>query len=192
VLTISDVHKSFGGHAVLRGVSLALAAGETCVLRGGNGSGKSTLCEIVAGVIDPDRGEVRVQRAYLGYAPSAAVLPDTMFLHDWIDLVASLEGAPAADVDRAVERFGLSSCTDARLSALSLGQRKRLSLACADLGAPQLLLLDEPTVGLDQEGRDLLVEWVRAHVTRGGAALIATHEDALIGSLRARTVDLAR
>ncbi|MGZ3451457.1 MAG: ABC transporter ATP-binding protein [Polyangiales bacterium] len=192
MLTIADVHKSFAGHPVVRGLSLTVGARETWILRGKNGSGKSTLCEMIAGVIDPDRGRIEVARAYLGYAPSSAVLPDTMFLHDWIDLVASLKGASALAVDAAIAHWELETCTDSRLSALSLGQRKRLALACAELGEPRLLVLDEPTVGLDDDGRALLVTWIRAHVEGGGAALIATHDDSLIGPLGARTVDLVQ
>jgi len=201
VLTIAEVHKSFGRQRVLDGVTIDLARGETCLLRGGNGAGKSTLCEVVAGVLDADAGTVTVDgrsiregsaRAAIGYAPAHASLPEHLFVHEWLDLLAALRGATAPEVDAATARWGLSTCTDSRLAALSLGQRRRLALAAAELAKPTWLLLDEPTVGLDAEGRALLVQWVRAHVENGGGALVASHEESLAHELDARIVSLER
>lgn len=84
----------------------------------------------------------------------------------------------------------LSLCADQKLGSLSLGQRKRLALAAAELAKPALLLLDEPTVGLDGEAHALLLERVRAHVARGGAALIASHETELAHRLEGRLIEL--
>lgn len=199
MLTIADVHKSFGKHRVLDGASLSVERGEICVLRGSNGAGKSTLCEVIAGVLDADSGSVLVDgqpirrpaaRAAIGYAPANATLPEHLFLYEWIDLVGALRSATSAEIDAAIATWGLSSCTDSRLSALSLGQRRRLALAAAELGSPRWILLDEPTVGIDPAGQALLVERVSAHVARGGGALVASHEPDLDRALGARVIHL--
>ncbi len=198
---IADVSKSFGRDRVLCGVSLSVARGEVCVLRGANGAGKSTLFEVIAGVLDPDAGSItidgrsnreRTARAAIGYGPANAVLPEQLVVHEWIDLLARLRGATALEVDHTIDVWGLRSCTGTVLSALSLGQRRRLALAAAELGSPSFILLDEPTVGLDPDGQALLVSRVRAHAARGGGALIATHEPELPRALDANVVHLER
>lgn len=197
MLTIAELSKSFGRDRVLRDVSLSVARGEVCILRGANGAGKSTLFEVISGVLDADRGTVTIDgrsnrepaaRAAIGYAPANAMLPDHLVVHEWIDLLAGFRGSPQVEVDAAIETWGLRACTGTVLSALSLGQRRRLTLAAAELGAPSFILLDEPTVGLDPDGQSLLVSRVRAHLGRGGGALIATHEPELPRALDARVV----
>ncbi len=201
MLNIADVHRRFGPEVVLAGVSLTVHAGEVVVVRGANGAGKSTLFEIAAGVLDADAGTVRVgghpiadprARRSIGYAPAAAALPESLFVHEWIDLACALRGVgDEEDVDATMARFGLQATSDARLSALSLGQRRRLSLALASIGRPSLLLLDEPTVGLDALGVDDLVEWLARHRRVGGAILLASHDEALVETLEARVCTLA-
>lgn len=195
MLNIVDVHRRFGSDVILAGVSLDVGAGEVVAVRGANGAGKSTLFEIVAGVLDADAGSVRVggrpntdprARRAMGYAPASATLPESLFVHEWVDLACALRGVDGAeDVDATMTRFGLEPIVDARLSALSLGQRRRLLLALASLGRPSLLLLDEPTVGLDAAGVTDVVAWLDRHRREGGAILLATHDDEFIASLGA-------
>lgn len=200
-LELSDVAKAFGGQPVLASVSLSLEPGEIVWLRGENGAGKSTLLDVTAGVLEPDRGSIlvrgiarsdrRAALAHVGYAPSNAALPDALAIHELLDLVAALRGGVSArEVDGIAARWALDGITSERVSVLSLGQRRRLVLALSELGGPSVRLLDEPTVGLDAEGRALLVERLRAHAKQGGAVLVASHEDALADALGARTLSL--
>lgn len=200
MLSIVDVARSFGADPVLTRVDLAVEAGEVVLVRGDNGAGKSTLLDLVAGVVAPDRGTITVggrpvrdarARRAIGYAPAAAALPESLFLHEWLDLAAGLRGVGSPALDEAVHRFGLREATGTRLSALSLGQRRRTALALASLGAPSLLLLDEPTVGLDGDGLALLVRWLRDHLDRAGAILLASHETSLGQELGARACTLS-
>jgi ABC-type multidrug transport system ATPase subunit len=201
VVEIVDVARSFGDEVVLAGVDLTVARGEVALVVGENGAGKSTLLDIVAGVLAPTRGAIRVQgrpvhearaRRSIGHAPAAPVLPEGLFLHEWLDLAAGLRGVRSAPpIDAAVRRFGLVEASGTRLAALSLGQRRRTALAIASLGAPALLLLDEPTVGLDDDGLAVLHRWLEEHLARGGAILLASHEAALGRRLGARTHRLA-
>ncbi|MBL8714766.1 MAG: ATP-binding cassette domain-containing protein [Myxococcales bacterium] len=201
MLNIADVHRRFGADVVLAGVCLDVGAGEVAVVRGANGAGKSTLFEIVAGVLDADAGSVRVDgrpntdpraRRSIGYAPAAATLPESLFVHEWVDLACALRGVDGAeDVDATMTRFGLEATVDARLSSLSLGQRRRLLLALASLGHPSLLLLDEPTVGLDAAGVADVIAWLDRHRRAGGAILLASHDDDFASALGAIRCTLA-
>jgi ABC-type multidrug transport system ATPase subunit len=195
------VERSFGGHRVLDRCDFIGRAGEAWVLRGPNGSGKSTLFAIVAGVLDPDAGTVLVDRrpnteararAEIGYAPANALLPEHLHLHEWIDLLGALRRASADEIDRAVERWDLASCTGDRVSALSLGQRRRVALAASELGRPSFMLWDEPTVGLDPAGQALVVNRLRSHVEAGGLAWVASHEPWLADAIGARNLTLER
>ena len=194
MLTMHDVHRTFGAHVVLAGVELTIAAGEICVIGGGNGAGKSTLLDVAVGALPASRGDVRVDgariedgraRRRIGYAPAHATLPEQLAVHEWIDVVAALRGVSSIAVDDAAARWGLARITDSRLGALSLGQRRRLALAIATMGAPSVLVLDEPTVGLDVEGVAYLVGVLEAHRANGGAALIASHESSFVEAIGA-------
>ncbi|MEO7092101.1 MAG: ABC transporter ATP-binding protein [Polyangiales bacterium] len=187
-----DVHRSFGAHQVLRGVDLTIASGEICALVGENGAGKSTLLDIAVGALPPTRGAITLAghsiddargRRDIGYAPAHAPLPEQLAVHEWLDLLAALRDVSAAQVDAASDRWGLGSLLDSRLSALSLGQRRRLALAVATMGTPTFLVLDEPTVGLDEAGIALLVATLAAHRDDGGAALVASHEPSFVTTI---------
>jgi ABC-2 type transport system ATP-binding protein len=193
LLHVAGLFKRFGAREVLQDVSLSVAAGRVAVLRGPNGSGKSTLLRVLAGVLDKDDGAVFIAGRSLdaerrdalraiGYAPDAGELPDHLSARELLALVAALKGAPAKE-DEA--RFGIAHVIHERITALSLGQRRRVSLLAALVGHPPLLLLDEPTNGLDAGGLGLLESLLGEQKLRGGSALVATHES----SFAARIAD---
>lgn len=204
VLEAKDVTKRFGAETILSGVAMSLAPGEACVVSGANGAGKSTLFDVIAGILEPDAGEVaicgvartnrRAALAEVGYAPSNAALPEGLTVHETVDLVASLRrGASGArgeisrrDQEGLEKIWGLDAFLDSPLSVLSLGQRRRLVLMLSELGRPRLWLLDEPTVGLDAAGRALLLERLREHLASGGAALVASHEPEVAEAIGAK------
>jgi ABC-2 type transport system ATP-binding protein len=178
IVDAREIRKSLGRRAVLRSASLTMNRGERVVVFGGNGSGKSTFLSIVGGVLQADHGELGVRGA-VGFAPEKPDIPDHLLVGEWLDLVASLKGL------RKVEDlpFGVAELSGTRASALSLGQRQRVSLASAWLGDPALLVLDEPTNGLDAETQAEVVRRLAS-----ATALIATHDRTLAEAIATRVV----
>jgi ABC-type multidrug transport system ATPase subunit len=193
MLNISQVSKSYGARQVLRAVSLACAAGESVMVVGENGSGKSTLLKVAAGLIEADAGEVTLCQArvspgtvdgrrQLGYLPDAAdALPD-LTVAGLVSLTVALKRArtPAAVVAGWRQRLGLEPSFGQRLRALSFGQRKRAFLLSALLGDPWLLVLDEPSNGLDPAGSALVAGLVRERRAAGLGTLVASNDAAFI------------
>lgn len=177
-MNLQNVTKRFGTRTVLRSASLEMREGGRVVLLGENGSGKSTLLQIVAGVLEADSGIVRVSQP-LGYASEKPDMPDHLFVREWLDVIASLKRARWTEAD--VRMLSIHPFLGVKISALSLGQRQRVSLTAALLGAPPLLVLDEPTNALDATSRDALVARLR-----GATALIATHDRELADEIGAR------
>ncbi len=178
ILEAYELKKTLGYRAVLHGASLAVTRGERVVLLGDNGSGKSTFLQLVAGVLEPDSGRTESTRK-LGFAPEKPDFPEHLAVCEWLALVASLKG-----LRRLGELpFGAGELLGTRTSALSLGQRQRVSLAAAWLGEPDLLVLDEPTNGLDVAS---VSELERRLV--GMTALIATHDRAFARAVGTRVL----
>ena len=189
-LVVHGVRKILGGRWVLDGVDLTWDRPGTLVLHGENGAGKSTLLRILAGVIPADAGEIVVHGhrlttdrlgalRRLGYAPEIAELPSHLRVAELVALVAALKqcNAPAPAL---IERLGVTAILGQRLGSLSLGQRRRACLLAALTGDPDLLVLDEPTNGLDREGIALLIDLLAERAASGLAAVVATHDRAFI------------
>jgi len=190
-----------GRRRVLDRVSVACGAGETVVVLGENGAGKSTLLRIVTGVLAPDEGDVLLDgesivgrrvagRRRLGYVPEAAEPLPQLTGEELVALVAALKRAPPPGAD-LVDRLGTASFQAQRIGSMSLGQRRRICLLAALVGAPSLLVLDEPTNGLDPDGVAMLVGLLAEQRARGGAAILATHDMDFVAALDARPVALS-
>jgi ABC-2 type transport system ATP-binding protein len=177
-----------GRREVLHGVDLELPRGETLGLVGPNGSGKSTLLRLVAGVDLPREGSVEVLggtpreprvRARVGWLPEDSPFPPELGARAALELIGELNGLPArAGRQRTaalLERVGLAGEARTPLARFSRGMLRRFGLAQAVLGEPELLLLDEPTAGLDAPGYELLDELVGEARSRGTAVVIASH-----------------
>jgi len=178
-LSVRDLAVAYGERTALDGVSLDVPRGAAFGLMGPNGSGKSTLLSAVAGLRAPQRGEVRIQ----GETPSPAVrrrvgvvfqescLDPLMTLHETLWLHGRLFGLGGAElrrgVEQALERFALAGRAREPVRALSGGLKRRLELARALLPEPELLLLDEPTTGLDPDSRRAFWEHLRGARHRG-------------------------
>ncbi|MBI4956133.1 MAG: ATP-binding cassette domain-containing protein [Myxococcales bacterium] len=200
-LVVTGIDKRLGGKVVLAGASLACARGELVALTGENGAGKSTLLRIVAGELLPDAGRMTLDgtpldtahaaaRRELGYVPEGACPLPLLTVAELAALVAALKGAPPAP-ESLVLRLGVGPFLCERMGSLSLGQRRRACLLLALVGAPWLLVLDEPTNGLDAEGVAMLAELLAEHAGAGGAALFATHDLDFADGLGARRLALA-
>lgn len=182
VLECVELCKSYGGGFALEGLTLGLEEGRVLGLLGPNGSGKTTLIKLIAGLIRPERGAVRVcgeapgrgTKALVSYMPERQDLPDWMRLHRLLDYFADF----FADFDRAaaeehLRRLGLD--TRARVRQLSKGERQKARLALAMSRAAKLYLLDEPFGGVDPAARDYILETILAGRAPGAAVLISTH-----------------
>lgn len=163
------------GVPVLAGSSLEVRRGEVVVLEGPNGAGKTTLAKIAAGLLEPDRGSVtRTGRAgYLSQDPGRYVICEHA-----LDEVALAVGGDRDRARAALDRVGLGWAADRHPRDLSSGERERLGLAAVAVAEPDLLVLDEPTRGVDPERRAELAAWLHAYARAGRAVLVATHERA--------------
>ena len=172
ILRAAGVSRRYGARSALRSTDLELRPAETLALVGPNGAGKSTLLAILAGALEPSEGVVERQ-GRIGWVPQRPAHYGRLSARENLELFARLEGAAADDADRLLDEFELPR--DAAPSAnLSVGNRQRLNLAIAFLGAPEVLLLDEPTAALDPEQRRRLWERVDALRVAGGAVVFAS------------------
>lgn len=187
-LEIQGLKKSFSMKPILRGIDLTLDQGQRMALLGANGTGKTTLLRILAGLTKPGAGTVRIggwdiEReaqqvrhlvGFVGHQPyiyeDLTALENLLFFGRMYKVKQARERAA-----ELLMRVGLTKRAGERAGAFSRGQLQRLALARAMLHSPQLLLLDEPDAGLDEEGHELLESLLREHTERHGTTLFTTH-----------------
>ncbi len=188
-LEVQSLKKSFGFKPILRGVNLDVSAGERVALLGANGAGKTTLLRILAALSRPTAGTVCLNgldierdaqqvRRLVGFVAHSPYLYDELTALENLLFFGKMYSVKDASerTRQLLQRVGLEKRANERVHTLSRGQVQRLSLARALLHSPQLLLLDEPDTGLDQEGNELLIDIISEHSRRGGATLFTTHQ----------------
>jgi len=155
MIRIEGVHKAFGKQEVLKDICLDIPAGQVLGLLGPNGAGKSTLMKILIGLWKADSGSVTVPKR-IGYLPENNPLYEEMYVSEYLRFMYSLETAnavrsasPVRHIEDLIDRVGLTPEKHKHIRELSKGYRQRVGLAQALLGDPELLILDEPTTGLD-------------------------------------------
>ena len=180
---LEAVEKRFGETWALRGIDLRVQAGECVALLGANGAGKTTALAILLGLRRPDRGRATLfgrdprdaaARRRLGVTPQETAFPWTLRVREIVQLVRAHFPDPA-DSDELLARFQLTDIARRQAGALSGGQRRRLAAALAFAGNPSLIVLDEPSTGLDVESRRAVWDEVRRHAARGGTVVFTTH-----------------
>jgi len=190
VLVVSGARRRFAEHKALRDVSLALNAGEVVALLGPNGAGKTTLMRAITGRLRLESGTVSVMgrdprsdreaRAQLGLVPQSIALYAQLSARENLQVFARLLGVRAADLDAAVDeglsRSGLKDRADELLRNLSGGMQRRLNIVAGTLHRPALLLLDEPTVGVDLAAREAIHTMLHELRDAGIGMLISTHD----------------
>lgn len=182
MIEVSHLTKQYGNHLAVDDVSFTVADGQICGLLGPNGAGKSTIMNILTGYLSATSGQVTVAghplpeeadaaKACVGYLPEQPPLYPEMTVQEYLTFAAELKGVKKAErkeqVCRAARRTGLEAVLPRLIRSLSKGYKQRVGIAQALLGSPKLIILDEPTVGLDPaqviEIRKLIRELGRAH-----------------------------
>jgi ABC-2 type transport system ATP-binding protein len=178
-IAASGLSKSFDGRAALRGVSFRARPGELLAVIGPNGAGKTTLLSILAGIRRPDSGVVTsAAEGEVGWVPQQAALYRRLTVAENLRLFARLEQVddPEAAVERMLEQTGLGDRRDDQVGTLSGGNQQRVNIAVGLLRAPAVLLLDEPSSGLDPRQRERLWEFVLDLARGGGTTVVfSTH-----------------
>jgi len=194
-LQVDGLSKSFSAglfsrpRQVLCGLGFKLEEGQSLGLVGPNGSGKSTLLRTIVGIERPDAGQVRLfgshpgdpaARAQLGYLPENTPFPAELSARSALELVASLQGWGSKErrqrIDALLGQVGLKEHAQRALGAFSKGMQRRFGLAQTFLHRPRLLLLDEPTAGLDAPGHVVLADLLGEARARGASLIIASHQ----------------
>jgi ABC-2 type transport system ATP-binding protein len=183
VASLEGVNKNYGNIKALRGVDFRVRAGEVVALLGPNGAGKTTAVKLLLGLMQPNSGRARVfggdptnpeNRTRTGAMLQVGRVPETLRVREHIDLFSTYYSKPMASAD-VLAAAGLENLSDRKFGDLSGGQKQRVLFALAICGDPDLLFLDEPTVGLDVEARRMLWDEIRRMVSRGKTVLLTTH-----------------
>ncbi len=202
MLNVSGLHLWRGDRHVLRGVSLDATPGQCVLLTGKNGAGKTTLLRAIAGLLDPEAGEVswrgkatrrerddfHAELAYLGHEPP---LKGDLTGRENLRYSIGIRRAVTADeIHAALERTGAQPFADRAVRTLSAGQRRRVALAGVLLAGAMLWLLDEPATNLDTEGKRLVATLIEEQLARGGIVVAAVHQDLDLSAERLVTLEL--
>jgi len=190
MLQVDALNKSYGGLVAVDRVSLRAGAGETIGLLGPNGAGKTTIVAMIAGLIRPDSGSVHIEgrplagdtdpnKRRIGLVPQELALFDELTARANLELFAALYDLDGTAAKRAIgealELVGLTDRAQERVKNYSGGMKRRLNLAAALLHDPQILLLDEPTVGVDPQSRNAIFDNLEVLKRRGKTLLYTTH-----------------
>ena len=183
MIEVHHVSKTFGKKQILKDINFEVQPGERVVIVGKNGSGKTTLLRIMTGIIKADTGEIqyfnekaqsngKVFRKYCGYVPQENPLIDELTVSDNLKLWSQNNEVKK----NIIERFELQDMLKMQVGKLSGGMKRRLSIACALLSEPKILILDEPTTALDLYFKDDIMHWLKAFQNDGGVVLMTSHD----------------
>ncbi|MBK6948098.1 MAG: ABC transporter ATP-binding protein [Haliscomenobacter sp.] len=193
MIDLINLHKRFGKLQVLQGINLEFRErGKISAILGPNGSGKTTLIKSILGMVLPEEGEIRVDgrpvkgqsayRSQIGYLPQIAQFPNNLTVKEVIHLIRDIRG-PGANEQPFIGLFGLQPYLDKRLNALSGGTKQKVNLTLALMYDSPILILDEPTAGLDPIALIRLKDFLRQEKQKGKLLLITTHIISLVEEL---------
>jgi ABC-2 type transport system ATP-binding protein len=190
VIQLKDLTKKYGNFAALKGVSLSVPCGTLFGLLGPNGAGKTTALRIIAGILRPSAGSVVVggfdierepeeAKSRLGFIPDRPFIYEKLTGAEFLRFVAGLYGQNGTGIDRRIDEllsvWELTAWRDELLEAYSHGMRQKLIISSALIHRPEVIVVDEPLVGLDPKAARLLKDIFRGFVKRGGTILMSTH-----------------
>jgi len=200
MISISKLVKRFDGRTVLDNVTLEIPDGAVTAILGPNASGKTTLIKSILGLVRPDAGEIRLDnesivggwkyRSRVGYMPQIARFPDNLTVDEIFSMLKGLrDGAQELDIE-LFARFDLGAIGQQRLNSLSGGTRQKINAAIAGLFSPSILILDEPTVGLDPMSSTILKDKVARDRDAGRTVILTSHLLGEVAELADRIVYL--
>jgi Cu-processing system ATP-binding protein len=185
MIEFRGIAKRFGPATVLRGIDVTIGRGRVVGLVGPNGAGKTTLIKLLLGLAHPTSGDILVDgvsistgdayRARIGYMPQIARFPENLTAAELFRMLRSLRGNTASSDDGLVERLGLADQIDKPLRVLSGGTRQKVNAALALMFRPDVLVLDEPTAGLDPLSSATLKDEILARNDAGATVLVTSH-----------------
>jgi ABC-2 type transport system ATP-binding protein len=185
MITVTALTKQYGNRLAVDDMSFEVAAGRVTGFVGPNGAGKSTTMRMMVGLTRPGGGDVRYSGVHYGDlkdpARTVGAVLDARCMHpgrtarNHLRATAALSGIPSRRVGEVLDEVGLEPASNKRAGKFSLGMRQRLALASALLGEPQVLLLDEPSNGLDPDGIRWLRDYLTAFARRGGTVFVSSH-----------------
>jgi ABC-2 type transport system ATP-binding protein len=185
IVSVTDLVKHYGSNTVLNKINFEVGAGEVFGLLGPNGAGKTTTLECLEGLRKPNGGTLQIAgcdpqtqehslRSLLGVQLQSSALPDSIKVSEALQLFCSWHGV--AQRDDLIEKFGITPFLTKQFKQLSTGQKRRLLLVLALVNSPRVLILDEPTAGLDVQSRAQLHDEIRRIKQQGITVLLATHD----------------
>ncbi|HRG25494.1 MAG TPA: ABC transporter ATP-binding protein [Chitinophagaceae bacterium] len=184
MIHIEGVYKKFRRLQVLENISARFTAGQVIALIGPNGSGKTTLIKSILGMVRPDKGTIRVKdhlvtgnpdyRQFIGYMPQIGRYPDNMKVGQLFEMMKKIRGIESVDID-LLTRFEIEKIYEKPMRTLSGGTRQKVSAALAFLFDPPILILDEPTAGLDPLSSEILKEKIIQEKKKNKLILITSH-----------------
>jgi len=185
VIEFNQVSKKYYSLTALRDLTLTIPRGEVVGLLGPNGAGKTTFIKLIAGILMPTQGEIRASESEagwptIGYKPERLLFPDNLVASQYLEMIAGLCNISRSQRDNVVleslARVNLLAAANKQINSLSKGMRQRLGLAQAIIGNPDLLLLDEPSSGLDPEGQDEMQSYIEELRLAGKTIIMSTHQ----------------
>lgn len=185
MITIENLQKSYGKLPVLQDVSVRFEAGQVISIIGPNGSGKTTLSKCILGMVLPDGGDIKIngesvlkQHAYrsqIGYMPQIGRYPENMKIRQVIEMIRDIRKDTQVFDEELIGLYGLKAMYEKRMGSLSGGTKQKVSAALAFLFNPQILILDEPTAGLDPVSAEILKCKILKEKRNGKLLLITSH-----------------
>lgn len=185
MITIANLQKSFGSLDVLEGIDLTFPKGKATAILGPNASGKTTLLKCILGLVRPDDGEITVKgepigqsdryRRWIGYMPQIAQFPENLTAQQVLTMIIDLREEEPTRKDELIETLRLSTEMEKQLKTLSGGTRQKVSAVIALMFDPDIIILDEPTAGLDPLSSSVLKDYVQEEKKRGKTLLLTSH-----------------
>ncbi len=206
-LEVAGLCKSYDGKTAVEDISFSVKPGEVFGLFGPNGAGKTTILHMLAGVLEPDRGKIQLLgkpftfrsvagRSSIGFVPQDLAFYSELTVRENLFFFGGLYGVPdhtlKLRIDEVLELCDLIDCADQLAQVLSGGKKRKLNLALGLIHQPSILILDEPTVGIDVESRVRILENIRSQAKQGVSVLFATHYLEEIRALCGRVAFLNR
>ncbi|MFD2099116.1 ABC transporter ATP-binding protein [Flagellimonas iocasae] len=184
MIAINNLHKRFGKNQVLKGVDLTMDEGYIYAILGPNGSGKTTLIKNILGMVIPDKGQISVldkpikkdwkYRQKIDYLPQIANFPPNIKVKELIHMIKDLRNSPSKE-DNLIQLFGLEPFLTKKLSTLSGGTKQKVNIVLTFMFDSPLIILDEPTTGLDPKALIRLKELIQKEKSRGKTILVTSH-----------------